>query len=31
MIVIGLSGINDTAKAKIGNFKVEYLCEFQAI
>jgi hypothetical protein len=30
-IVFGLGGVIDTAKAKIGDFKVEYLREFQAI
>jgi hypothetical protein len=30
-IVFGMSGVIDTAQAKIGDFKVEYLREFQAI
>jgi hypothetical protein len=30
-IVFGLNGFIDTTQVKIGDFKVEYLCEFQAI
>jgi hypothetical protein len=31
MIVFSHRGGIDTAEAKIGDFKVEYLCEFEAI
>jgi hypothetical protein len=31
MIIFGSSGVNDSAGAKIGDFLVEYLGEFEAI
>jgi hypothetical protein len=31
MIIFGLSGVIDTAQAKIGDFIVEYLLKFEAI